>query len=62
MVQVQCAGLFLGMPADFTPDPSFCQADGTYPSDMTCNQEMLHSVSYSEFAGIMACAVHGMGN
>jgi MFS family permease len=59
--KIQCCDLFVNTPsvnntcaATFEP-PGFCQAgDDTYPDALLCNVRATSSVSYSEFAGIMA--------
>eukprot|EP00121_Abeoforma_whisleri_P014439 Awhi_evm1s13315 len=48
---VQCDGIFNGHNAQTLAD--WCNADGSYPSDQLCEEGVLDSISYSEFAGIM---------
>lgn len=55
---IQCEGLFPNTPEvgqnGWTPDPTVCNSDLKYPSNMLCTLPGIASVSYSEFAGIMA--------
>jgi MFS family permease len=60
---IQCCGLFVNTPinndntcAATLEPPGFCQGEGlnTYPKALLCNARVISSVSYSEFAGIMA--------
>eukprot|EP00121_Abeoforma_whisleri_P017070 Awhi_evm1s15648 len=49
---VKCNGLFNGNNAQTVVD-GYCNSDGTYPSDTICDEGVLDSISYTEFAGIM---------
>jgi hypothetical protein len=58
---IQCCGLFPNTPTFSNNDTcavnvnaNHCQSDGTYPDDLLCPSSITNSVSYSEFAGIMA--------
>jgi MFS family permease len=58
---IQCCDLFPNTPvggngtcdATFRPE-GFCDVDGAYPDQVLCDKRVTNSVSYSEFAGIMA--------
>lgn len=60
---IQCCGLFVNTPFNTNDNtcaatlepPGFCQGDANlYPDSLLCNSRVTSSVSYSEFAGIMA--------
>eukprot|EP00122_Pirum_gemmata_P019701 Pgem_evm2s18435 len=55
---VKCHGLFNNASAFNASDlnvfdVSYCNSDGTFPDTATCDQGLIHAISYSEFAGIM---------
>lgn len=49
---IECDGLFPNTPDDIVPQ-EICNADGTYPDDMICEESLLGLVGYLEFAGMM---------
>jgi MFS family permease len=57
---IQCCGLFPNTPTfdngtcAVELDESFCQESGEYPDSALCKEAVTASISYSEFAGIMA--------
>jgi hypothetical protein len=58
---IQCCGLFPNTPFDDdtdtctvdTKNDSLCNADGTFQGKTLCEESILGSISYTEFAGIM---------
>jgi hypothetical protein len=56
--QIECCGLFPNTPelsngTCIPQAPSACSDAGTYPASDLCPESLIHSISYSEFAGIM---------
>eukprot|EP01134_Creolimax_fragrantissima_P006604 CFRG6604T1 len=49
---IKCAGLFPGS-ANVSALSSQCLPDGGYAEDMLCDEKVINSISYTEFAGIM---------
>jgi len=50
---VDCCCLFPNTPDTLVPNTDIC-VNGEYPDNLLCTERVTHSVSYAEFAGIMA--------
>ena len=50
---IECLGLFPNTPHNLVPNSNFCTSEGTFPSNVLCNNSDVQALSYTEFAGIM---------